>query len=144
MLLNNRYRILQTLGSGGCGQTLLAEDSHMPSNRRCVVKQLKPATNDAVAHRIIRERFQREAALLESLGINNDQIPTLHAYFTEGEEFYLVQDWIEGKTLTQKVREEGPLSSSAVHSLLLDLLPVLVYVHREHHAASARRQARID
>lgn len=40
-LLNNRYQILETLGQGGFGSTYLAEDTHLPSRRRCVIKQLK-------------------------------------------------------------------------------------------------------
>jgi serine/threonine protein kinase len=131
VLLNNRYRILGVLGSGGCGQTFLAEDTHMPSKRRCVVKQLKPTTNDPAVYQIIQERFQREAALLETLGSGSDQIPALYAYFTEDKEFYLVQDWIEGKNLTEKVLEEGTLSEENVRSLLLSLLPVLQYIHSQ-------------
>lgn len=38
MLLNNRYQIIRTLGSGGFGDTFLAEDTQMPSQRRCVIK----------------------------------------------------------------------------------------------------------
>jgi serine/threonine-protein kinase len=129
--LNNRYRIFQTLGHGGCGQTFLAEDTHMPSNRRCVVKQLKPQTNDPVTYQIIRERFQREAALLELLGRSNDRIPTLYAYFTEADEFYLVQEWIDGKNLMQKVIEEGTCNESQVRSLLVNLLHVLNYIHSQ-------------
>jgi serine/threonine protein kinase, bacterial len=130
-LLNNRYRILQTLGSGGCGKTFLAEDTHMPSGRRCVIKQLKPETTDPVAYQIIQERFQREAAILETLGRTNDQIPTFYAYFTEAKEFYLVQDWIDGKNLKQKVRDEGTLSEIEVKRLLVNLLPVLYYIHSQ-------------
>ena len=130
-LLNNRYRILQVLGSGGCGKTFLAEDTHMPSKRRCVIKQLKPVTTDPIAYQIIQERFQREAAILETLGRSNDQIPTLYAYFTEDKEFYLVQDWIEGKSLMQKVQGEGTFGEAEVKTLLVNLLPVLDYVHSQ-------------
>lgn len=129
--LNNRYRILQTLGSGGCGQTFLAEDTHLPSRRRCVVKQLKPATLDAGARRIIQERFEDEAKVLEELGAAHDQIPALHAYFVEAGEFYLVQDWIEGQNLVQRVQTQGVFSESAARQLLADLLPVLQYVHAQ-------------
>jgi serine/threonine-protein kinase len=80
---------------------------------------------------MIQERFQREAAILEVLGRASDQIPTLYAYFTEDREFYLVQDWIEGKNLSQKVREEGAFSESQVRGLLIDLLPVLDYIHSQ-------------
>lgn len=61
-LLNNRYKIIQVLGYGGFGETFLAEDIHMPSHRRCVIKQLKPVTNDPQTYRMIQQRFEREAA----------------------------------------------------------------------------------
>lgn len=131
VLLNNRYRTLQTLGSGGCSRTFLAEDTHMPSNRRCVIKQLKPQTDDPVTYQIIKERFQREAAILEVLGKASDQIPTLHAYFAEEGEFYLVQDWIEGRSLVQRVGDQGAFTERQVRNFLIEILPVLDYVHSQ-------------
>lgn len=128
-LLNNRYRILQTLGSGGFGNTFLAEDTYMPSGRRCVIKQLKPVTHDPQAYKMVQERFQREAAVLEELGEGNNQIPRLYAYFSEADQFYLVQEWIQGDTLTKKLEKEGSLSENQVRQILVSLLPVLDYVH---------------
>lgn len=128
-LLNNRYRVLQTLGGGGFSHTFLAEDTHMPSARRCVIKQLKPVTNDPQTYKIIQERFQREAAVLEDLGDGNNQIPKLYAYFTEAGQFYLIQEFIEGDTLTKKLEKEGILPENEVKQLLISLLPVLDYVH---------------
>ncbi|MEQ8998345.1 MAG: serine/threonine-protein kinase [Coleofasciculus sp. B1-GNL1-01] len=131
-LLNNRYRILQTLGAGGFGNTFLAEDTYMPSGRKCVIKQLKPMTHDPQTYQQVKERFQREAAVLEELGENNSQIPRLFAYFSESGQFYLVQEWIEGDTLTQIVDREGRLNDGQVKAILLSLLPVLDYVHSCH------------
>ncbi|PPT05050.1 serine/threonine kinase [Geitlerinema sp. FC II] len=128
-LVNQRYRILHSIGRGGFGETFLVEDTHMPSSRRCVLKQLKPRTTDAKTTQLVRERFAREAATLESLGEAHPQIPTLYAYFTEGDQFYLVQEWIEGQTLTERVRSRGKLSDTEVRRLLSDLLPVLEFVH---------------
>lgn len=129
-LLNNRYQITQVLGNGGFSETFLAEDTHMPSRRRCVIKQLKPhATNDPQMYQQIQQRFQREAATLESLGEGSGQIPKLYAYFSENGQFYLVQEWIQGQTLTSIVEAEGPLSETVVRNILVSLLPVLDYVH---------------
>ncbi len=127
--LNNRYKVLQVLGAGGFGETFLAEDIHMPSRRRCVIKQLKPVTNDPQAYKMIQQRFEREAATLEYLGEGSDQIPKLYAYFSEHGQFYLVQEWIQGQTLTDVLKEQGLLSETAVTKILLSLLSVLDYVH---------------
>jgi serine/threonine-protein kinase len=128
-LLNNRYQVLQTLGAGGFGNTFLAEDTYMPSRRPCVIKQLKPVTHDPQAYKLVQERFQREAAVLEELGEGNNQIPRLHAYFSEAGQFYLVQEWIEGDTLTKKVEQGGTVSENEVKQILVSLLPVLDYLH---------------
>ncbi len=136
MLLNNRYRIIQTLGSGGFGDTFLAEDTQMPSRRRCVIKQLKPINNNPQVYQLVQERFQREAAILEELGDGSNQIPRLYAYFSENVQsengqFYLVQEYIEGQTLNAKIQTQGAMSEDIVINILINILPVLDYVHRK-------------
>lgn len=129
VLLSSRYKVLNTLSDGGFGQTFLVEDTHMPSSRHCVLKQLKPVHNQSELHQIIQDRFQREAATLEKLGEAHDQIPRLFAYFSEGDQFYLVEEWVEGLTLTQKINQEGPLPEATVKAILSHLLPVVAYIH---------------
>ncbi|MEH2063326.1 MAG: protein kinase [Nostoc sp.] len=129
-LLNNRYQVIQVIGAGGFGETFLAEDVHLPSRRRCVIKQLKPITsNDPQTYLLIQQRFEREAATLEYLGESCNQIPKLYAYFSENGQFYLVQEWIHGQTLTKIVEAKGFESETAVRQILLSLLSVLDYVH---------------
>jgi serine/threonine-protein kinase len=133
MLLNNRYRIVKELGDGGFGQTFLAEDTQMPSQRKCVIKQLKPLHENSQIYILIQERFQREAALLETLseGDTRHQIPQLYAYFIENELFYLVEEWVQGQTLTQKLESEGIQNEQRVKDLLLKTLPILEYIQEK-------------
>jgi serine/threonine protein kinase len=128
-LLNHRYRLVTAIGNGGFGATFLAEDTYMPSARRCVIKQLNFLAPNPQLMQIIKNKFQQEAAILEKLGDKSTQIPKLYAYFSEKDRFYLVQELIPGLTLNQKVGQEGVLSESAVKQIVRDILPVLNYVH---------------
>lgn len=128
-LLSERYHIISVLGHGGFCDTFLAEDTQMPSARRCVIKQLKPVNDNPLVEELVQKRFRREATILEDLGAASHQIPTLYAYFQKFGQFYLVQEWIDGQTLFQKVQENGCLSESEVVSILISLLDVLEYVH---------------
>lgn len=128
-LLDHRYKILEELGSGGSGQTFLAQDTYMPSWPKCVVKQFKPTASNARFYNILKERFDLEAAILEKLGRDHDQIPKLQAYFAENREFYLVQDWINGRTLAEEYRYKGAPTKEALCKLLSSLLSVLEFVH---------------
>ncbi|MGB3655770.1 MAG: protein kinase [Rivularia sp. (in: cyanobacteria)] len=128
-LLNNRYQVIQVLGAGGFGETFLAEDTHLPSRRRCVIKQLKPLVDEPKTYQKVQQLFEREATTLEFLGEGSEQIPNLFAYFSENGLFYLVQEWIQGQTLTNILEVDGCLDEKAVREILLSLLSVLEYVH---------------
>ncbi len=129
MLLNNRYQILRTLGSGGFGETFLAKDTQIPSTRRCVIKQLRVIQDNPQTYQLVQQRFAREAAILEELGDGNSQIPRLYAYFSEGQQFYLAQEYIQGQTLSEVIRSRGRLNESGVREILISLLNLLDYVH---------------
>lgn len=131
VILSNRYQVLSVLGDGGFGKTFLVEDIQMPSNRKCVLKQLKPVHDNPQTSQMVKDRFGREAAILEKLGEGHEQIPRLYAYFSEADQFYLVEEWVQGDTLTQRVQTEGPLPERTVQNILANLLPVVAHVHSE-------------
>ncbi len=127
--LDNRYHIIKILADGGMGVTYLAEDTRMPSPRRCVIKQLKPVQSNPEKEALVRDRFKREAAVLEGLGAENEQIPKFYAYFVEDGKYYLVQEWIEGQTLKERCKQQGPMPEAAVKDVLCSLLKVLKFIH---------------
>jgi len=130
ILLAGHYQIIQYLGGGGFGQTFLAKDSHLPGNPLCVVKQLKPQLNQAPALETAKRLFEREAQTLYRLG-THDQIPRLLAHFEQDEEFYLVQEFVEGQPLNQELALGQKITESEAIALLNDILQVLAFVHQE-------------
>ncbi len=130
-MFNERYKVLSNLAQGGFGETFLVEDTKMPSHRLCVIKRLKPQLRSVNLYEMAKQRFAREAAILEVLGDNHDQIPCLYAYFEEENEFYLVQEWIEGDPWHRILQRRNQLPEAEVKQFLRDLLPVLDYIHRQ-------------
>ena len=129
-LLCDRYRIEKALAKGGFGETFLAVDNHLPSKPQVVVKLLKPIYNDPGTLKIAQRLFNMEAEALEQLGKDNDRIPSLYAYFELKGEFYLVQEYIEGETLTEELQERK-ISESDTLAILQEILTGLTNVHRK-------------
>ncbi len=130
-LLDRRYQVSQVLGAGGFGKTYIAQDTRRPGNPICVVKQLQPLSTDPSFLEAARRMFNSEAETLEQLG-NHDQIPRLLAYFEEDQEFYLVQEFIEGHTLTQELQLGQKWEENRVIELLEEILSILEFVHKHN------------
>lgn len=126
-LLRNRYKVLNVLGKGGFGKTYLAEDTDK-LNERCVVKQLIYQAQGTQANKKIVELFMREAQQLQQLKANQ-QIPDLHGYFEDNHYLYLVQEFVEGQDLLHEFGEQGPFSEAKIRAVLLDILPILQFIH---------------
>ncbi|YAF98501.1 MAG: SUMF1/EgtB/PvdO family nonheme iron enzyme [Nodularia sp. CChRGM 3473] len=125
--LRNRYRVLRLLGEGGFSKTYATEDADR-LNAPCVIKQFFPQVQGTIQRNKAAEFFKEEAFRLYELGENHTQIPRLLAYFEQGSSLYLVQEFIQGKTLLQEVQQK-PFSEEQIHQLLTDLLPVLEFIH---------------
>jgi formylglycine-generating enzyme required for sulfatase activity len=129
-LLRNRYRVSRLIGEGGFSRTYAAEDVDR-LNAPCVIKQFFPQVQGTGQRAQAAEFFKEEAFRLYELGENHSQIPRLIAYFEQGSCLYLVQEFINGKTLLQEVQRQ-PYTEAQVRQLLFDLLPVLDFIHKNH------------
>lgn len=128
-LLDGRYRIVQILSSGAFGQTYLAADTRRPGHPQCVVKQLRPPSNNSKILKTALRLFRQEAEILEKLG-KHDRIPLLLAYFEENNHFYLVEEFIEGHPLHKELVPGHPWKEDAAIQLLEEILEILVFVHK--------------
>ena len=131
-ILRNRYKILKELGRGGFSVTYLAVDMDLPGNPKCVVKQLKTRHSNNTILQIAKKLFNREAQVLYRLGKGHKQIPEMFAHFEENDEFYLVQEFVDGHDLTKEIKPRHKLSEDKVIKLLQEVLEVLSFVHENN------------
>ena len=130
-LINNRYIIEKTLGRGGFGRTYLALDNQR-FNEPCVLKEFLPDTQNEGVIKKSKELFEREAKVLYQ--IKHQQIPEFLALLTHNQQLFIVQEYIDGKTYLQilderLIKTRKPFSEAEVRTWLLDMLPVLEYIH---------------
>ncbi|ARV58182.1 serine/threonine protein kinase [Nostocales cyanobacterium HT-58-2] len=128
LLLRDRYRVINALGQGGFGATFLAQDRALPGESSCVIKQLRPSGTAPHVLQMARDLFEREAVTLGRIG-SHPQVPRLLNYFEDCEQFYLVQEYINGITLQQEVKRNGVFSEAGVKQFLSEILPLLQYIH---------------
>ena len=128
LVLRDRYRAQKILGRGGFGATFLAQDESLPGQPTCVIKQMRPPSNQPSMIDSCRKLFQREANTLGKLSVN-PQITRLLDYFEEEGEFYLVQEYVEGVNLQAELKRKGKFSEAKIKTLLKDLLHILHFLH---------------
>ena len=131
-ILRSRYKIIKSLGTGGFGDTYLAQDLDLPGHPKCVVKHLSPKSLDPKVLNIARKLFEREADTLDKLGNDSDQIPKLFAHFQEEREFYLVQEYIEGQDISWELTPGKKLSESDTIALVKGILEALTVAHQNN------------
>lgn len=140
LILSGRYLPVRLLGQGGFGAAFLARDRYTPAMRQCVAKLLQPSANMTPAQlKIAQTLFEREAAVLEELGNEHSQIPSLLAFFEltvpslqpgkNDQFFYLVQEFIDGHNLEEELVVKGKFSEAETMEVLREILKVLDFVH---------------
>lgn len=130
LLLRNRYHLVKGIGKGGFGATFLAADLSLPGRPLCVIKQLKPNTDNPNFLAMARQLFEREARTLGKVG-NHPQIPRLLDYFEDREQFYLVQEFVKGNNLQQEIKKNGILNEEQAKEVLKETLIILRDIHAQ-------------
>ncbi len=117
-----RYSLERELGRGGMGVVYLAREVRL--DRPVAIKLLPPSKVSAPG---LRERFQREARTAAKLSHPN--IIPIHAVEEIGEFVFFAMAYVEGETLTERVRNRGPLAPSEASRVLRDVAWALAYAH---------------
>jgi TolB-like protein/Tfp pilus assembly protein PilF len=117
----SHYRLIERLSHGGMGQVWLAEDTNLP--RRVVVKLLHPhlAADPTATGRLLREA--RAAA-----SIDHPNVVTVYEAGIQGDQPFLVSQYLEGETLEQRLAH-GPLPVAEAVVLARALADALAEVH---------------
>lgn len=123
-VLNDRYRILQSLGQGGFSALYLAED--LNNGNICAVKENLDDSQDDVMG-----KFLREASMLYNLKHTN--LPEVWDHFViPGEGQYLVMEYVEGQSLSA-IQEQArkPLAERKVITWISQVCDALSYLHNQ-------------
>jgi beta-lactam-binding protein with PASTA domain/predicted Ser/Thr protein kinase len=122
-VVDERYRVLNRIGSGGMADVYCAEDLQL--GRRVALKLLyrRFAEDEEFV-----ERFRREASSAAGL-----QHPNVVAVFDRGEfdgTYYIAMEFLEGRSLKQIVRQEGALDPDRAIDIVTQILKAARFAHR--------------
>ena len=123
--INNRYEIVKSIGEGGMANVYLANDKIL--DRKVAVKVLRGDLSSD--DRFIR-RFQREA-----LSVSNLSHPNIVEVYDVGEEdgqYYIVMEYIEGKTLKQLLKKRESLTLPEVIDIMTQLTDGISHAHESY------------
>ncbi|NET58805.1 MAG: serine/threonine protein kinase, partial [Symploca sp. SIO2E6] len=135
-LINKRYRVLSYLSEGGQGTIYLVKDEKSNYPPLYVIKQLNQDDQNSAnanAIEVAVKRFKQEAEILKYLTQDGiAQIPSYENYFELDQEYYLVQEFIKGKTLKEIIHAVERLNKFQIIALLQDILNILSRIHSRY------------
>ena len=123
--INDRYEIIKSIGEGGMANVYLANDTIL--NRKVAVKVLR---GDLSSDEKFIKRFQREA-----LSVSNLSHPNIVEVYDVGEEdgqYYIVMEYIEGKTLKQLLKKRESLTLAEVIDIMTQLTDGISHAHESY------------
>ena len=123
-ILAGQYSLERELGRGGMGVVYLARDVAL--DRSVAIKLLPPVF---AAQPTFRERFLREARTAARLA--HPHIVPIHAVAERDGFVYFVMGYVPGRTLGQRVRDEGPLRPEHAARVLREVAWALGYAHAQ-------------
>lgn len=120
--INDRYQIVRTIGEGGMANVYLAHDLIL--DRDVAVKILRGDLADD--EKFVR-RFQREAIAASSLSHPN--IVEMYDVGEDNGKYYIVMEYVEGKTLKTLVKKRGALTLPEVIDIMTQLTSAIACAH---------------
>lgn len=129
-MLQDRYRIMGTLGMGGFSSVYQARDMRFPNvTKLCAVKEMINLAANSTVRDLTVKSFEREASILATL--DHPAVVDVYDYFTEEDRSYLVLEFIRGKDLESSMAEEsGPFAQELVLDWGIQLCDVLSHLHQ--------------
>ena len=121
-VLADRYRIERELGRGGMGAVYLARDLRL--DRLVALKVLPP---EFAANSGLRERFLRETRTAASFSHPN--IVPVHAVEEHDGVLAFAMGFVEGESVAERVKRQGPMDPRGVARMLTDVAYALAYAH---------------
>lgn len=129
-LICDRYEVIQIINQGMFCQTYIARDITITDYPTCVVKHFLPSDRIALPVKTRRRLFTREVEALMKLD-NYEYVPHLLNHFEQNQEFYLVQEFIKGHSLSAELQPGKRWAETQVIDLLQEVLNILVFVHSQ-------------
>ena len=124
--IGGKYELIYPpLGEGAFGRTYLAKDQY---GNEYAVKKFTFFSNKQSDIDLARNLFQREVKTLQNLN-GHPHIPRFVEYIEENQELYLIQQYINGKTLGEKINPNQVFAVNETIQLLETLLNILVDIH---------------
>ena len=120
--INDRYQIIKTLGEGGMANVYLAHDNIL--DRDVAVKVLR---GDLASDEKFVRRFQREA--LSASSLSHPNIVEMYDVGEDDGQYYIVMEYVDGKTLKQVLKQRGHLSITEVVDIMLQVTDGMAHAH---------------